>query len=112
VDESQLRQVAKIGLRNPAECEELAVWSNEYGEAAADARYMLLARTLSEIAVVWEEDGALSRGTLDQINRELANAIPSALDADMEGGMAILRTFRDNIQEALRSWANEKHRSL
>ena len=66
MDESSLRAVARDGLGSQPRTDELAIWCKEYGTAAADARYFVLADTLEEVSRHWEQ--ALPVEVLDEIN--------------------------------------------
>ncbi|MEX1263102.1 MAG: hypothetical protein WEE66_04050 [Actinomycetota bacterium] len=103
MDESSLRAVAREGLGSQPKAEELATWCKEYGTAAADSRYFVLAETFDEVSGHWEQ--ALPVDVLEEINRLLAEDLPSILDADVEVGTHLAVQLQSGIREELVRWA-------
>lgn len=102
MDESSLREVARDGLRAQPEAEDLAKWCQEYAKAAADFRYFVLAEVFDEVSRHWEQ--ALSVEVLDEINRLLADDVPSIVDSDIEVGSHLAVQLQIAVRAQLVRW--------
>ncbi|MEX0755619.1 MAG: hypothetical protein WD556_10975 [Actinomycetota bacterium] len=108
MDESSLRRLAEQGLESAHATDELAVWSKEFGEAAADTRFTMISESLAMVADAWDQ--ALSSRTVARIDELLGRYIPDILDGDVQLGTSLASSLRSEISEVLAEWEVERHR--
>lgn len=102
MDQHSLLLIARNGLAAlpPDRLGELADWCWDFGEASADARYLILWRVFREIDAAFGRVGALETSRVEQINDLLRSSLPEivAEDNTLEGG-TLAATLRHRLNE-------------
>lgn len=105
MDESALRQLARDGLSSAPATRDLEAWCWERADATGDARFCGFARSLEQIAYVWDEYKALPDRVVKDINSALQRHLPAALRVPTaEEGAGLARLLREDVSRILQEW--------